>query len=91
MAVIWLGECAVTCWGWCSAVLVQPQQRLLIWHAFSLGCSTCRVPAACICALAPTACTSHSVQWTFDNLNDEAYLRRVIMPLEVCRLGLVGL
>lgn len=31
--------------------------------------------------------TMHDVldaQWTFDNLNDEAYLRRVIMPLEVC-------
>jgi hypothetical protein len=24
-----------------------------------------------------------SFQWVFDNLNDEAYLRRVIMPLEV--------
>ena len=31
--------------------------------------------------------TMHDVldaQWTFDNLSDEAYLRRVIMPLEVC-------
>ena len=23
------------------------------------------------------------MQWTFDNLNDESYLRRVVMPLEV--------
>ena len=22
------------------------------------------------------------LQWTFDNLNDEAYLRRIVMPLE---------
>lgn len=32
--------------------------------------------------------TMHDVldaQWTFDNLNDEAYLRRVVMPLEVRR------
>ena len=47
-----------------------------------------RLPAATVSphlALpTPVACCLFvlNLQWTFDNLNDEAYLRRIVMPLE---------
>lgn len=37
-----------------------------------------------------TMVTMHDImdaQWMYDNFNDESYLRRVIMPLEVLLVG----